>query len=152
MPQSEGPEPDLPADSAGGLECLQCGVALTAPSGGGPTPKFCSSAHRAKYNRDQARRRAQPIEGGAVPAVLGRFDELLTALQETAPQIRQLLVDYDPVRVAAELQRLQSELNTATSDLDAAHKKIEDLTRELGLARELIAALRELSGTDVPEA
>jgi hypothetical protein len=142
----------LPADSAGGLECLQCGVALTAPSGGGPTPKFCSSAHRAKYNRDQARRRAQPIEGGAVPAVLGRFDELLTALQETAPQIRQLLVDYDPVRVAAELQRLQSELNTATSDLDAAHKKIEDLTRELGLARELIAALRELSGTDVPEA
>jgi hypothetical protein len=142
----------LPADSAGGLECLQCGVALTAPSGGGPTPKFCSSSHRAKYNRDQARRRAQPIEGGAVPAVLGRFDELLTALQETAPQVRQLLVDYDPIRVAAELQRLQSELNAATSDLEAANRKIEGLERELRLSEELNTALRKLSGTDVPDA
>lgn len=152
MPQSAGPDPDPPAEEVGSLECLQCGVALTAPPGGGPTPKFCNSGHRSKYNRDLTRRKARPIEGGAIPAVLGRFDELLAALTETAPQLRQLLVDYDPVRVAAELQQLRSELSTATSDLDTANRKIKDLQRELQLAGELIAALRKLSGTDVPDA
>lgn len=122
--------------------CLVCDVALEAPTGGGRIPRFCSGAHRARYNRDK---RDRPHPSLSTPAAdtapaIKRFE---AALESAAAAGRDL------VAAAASSHALSAALTLATAraeqaeaDRDAARRGIVDVRGQVTALQETVGALR----------
>lgn len=131
----------------GQLRCLQCGTALQAPTGGGRAPRFCSPAHRAKYNRDHARALAGRVEPSTPPdatRVLRRFDAALGELGSAGRSLRELAEGFHPQRAADRVARLETTLAALRDELNDAHVERDAARRELELARAALGAETQL--------
>lgn len=132
--------------------CLVCDVELELPAGGGRTPRFCSGAHRARYNRDQSHRSAPrpPATSVTAPAVA----EFEAAVGTVASAGRRLVeAATASTALSAELAREVARADQAEADRDAAIRahtgmrgQVDALHAAVGALRAQLAAEKELRG------
>lgn len=121
--------------------CLVCDVELELPAGGGRTPRFCSGAHRARYNRDQSHRSApRPPTTSVTAPVVAEFEAAVGSVATAGSRLVEAATASTALR--AELAHEVARADQAEADRDAAIRAHAGLRGQVDALHAAVDALR----------
>lgn len=122
--------------------CLVCDVELEVPAGGGRAPRFCSGAHRAKFNRKEAQQLLprHDTPAAVAPALVTDFEDTLRSTAAAGRRLVDALAASQTV--AARLEEALARAALAGADRDAARAAHREAAAQLTSLQAAVDALR----------